>query len=431
MMTNPFESELLAMVRHLPRGRVTTYGELARALDPRLTGHDVAEWLLGSCQGTVLHLLGQNHNASDPVLPCWRILEDAPPERLSPIEGRTMETDDPMYRLLIQPLLEDGIPLEPPEYRIPPEYLYRWPELQEAARAEDLADDTAARDRLAFFRKQAEEAGDMVRAAANLTRHGPYAIGLRKEASVGFIYQMRVSPESVATDLECPGLWKEIRTVRLKRHVGDEDDEPSRVNEIDQHIFYLEEWLDDGRWHLWVPRSDGNWEIPAGLWDVMTEPTDPTREALLGQFERILEISARRIVFYQRPEQWNRSPAPETAWDPPEILTHAQLVRTAPFMIREVALDDTATLWTLTMESVHFPETVRRVIIPWAIDQRFESPFNLAAQLWRDLQMRCEAWFDLHYSTNIPEDQRVNAATYGGWHLQSDGSWLIKQRIAP
>lgn len=430
MTNNPFESELLAIVRHIPRGRVTTYREIAQAIDPRLTRHDVAEWLMASCQETTRLLLRSGHTAPKAALPCWRILDDAAPNRLSAISGQTMETSDPMYPLLVRPLLEDGIPMEPPAYRIPAEYLCRWPELRALIGAEGRVDPAVAHDQLAFFEMRAEEARDLVRAAANLTQHGPYAIGLKDGDPAGFICQMRVSTDFVAIDL-ASDLWPEIRTIRLRRREEGVDATPPRVNEIDEHIFYLETWLDDGRWSLWAQGADGTWEIPSNLWDVMTEPTDPTREALLSRFMRIAEISAHRIEFYHRPEQWLRSPAPKAAWDPPEVLTHAQLVRTAPFVVRDVQLDDTATIWTFTVESVHFPETVRRVVLCWEMSQHLESRINLPGRVWRELAMRCEAWFDLYYAPTLPNAQRSNAYAQGGWHLQPDGTWLIGRSKMP
>ena len=426
----PFDEQLVRLIRSIPPGRVVTYGDLARMLDDRLGAEDVGKLMWDVCSSTTRELLDQNFTGK-PMLPCWRVISDAPLDKLSPIENfmRGDPLDETLYRLVVLPLIQEGMELAPPRYRIPAQYLFHWTSADELSLGAGSLDGQTLRARSEYFQQQADVNSDIVKRCINLTLHGPHAIGFG-DIPAGFIYQIRPSEDSIAMDLYCPEYWEGIRTLHRPRYEEEDDEEPSQMDEVSRHIFAVEESLDDGRWKSWTLRPDENWDAPS-LDDAMQHmayaPLQPTRQALLDQFNKILELNARRIVFYVDPEQWQESPAPLSAWDPPRVLTHAGLVRQAPFIIRDAGLDDAASTWTLIMESVHFPERARTVIIPWPPGHG-GSGMNTAGQLWWELHDRCSAWFDLYYSNEIPDDRRVELYTYGGWHSQPDGSWIIKPR---
>lgn len=126
-MTKPINlTALTELVRSIPRGHVTTYSRLARALgvDPNAR-QEIAAQLHPACRETVV-VLARGAAASDALLPCWRIVDESPTGVFSPIaeNGDAIAPNDPFYRIIIQPLLDEGIPMNPPAYRIPIEYVY-------------------------------------------------------------------------------------------------------------------------------------------------------------------------------------------------------------------------------------------------------------------------------------------------------------------
>lgn len=153
-MKNPFEEELLAMIQNIPRGRLTTYAELAWALDPRLNSEDVGRWLNGLCRDTALGLLGGD---SAGTLPCWRVIDDEQASNLRLMNPDGITMGDVAERLFIRPLLDDGLGVEPPSYRIAREWLMSGPELQAAVRHRITIGQDVARDRVEFFRLRGEE----------------------------------------------------------------------------------------------------------------------------------------------------------------------------------------------------------------------------------------------------------------------------------
>ncbi len=115
------QAALVQLVRSIPRGKVTTYELLASALGaPR---DQIAELLHAACRETVT-LLMRGAPIHDTVLPCWRIIDERQNGILSPTED-PLAPEDPLYRIVIQPLLDEGIPVAPPTYEILPEYLHR------------------------------------------------------------------------------------------------------------------------------------------------------------------------------------------------------------------------------------------------------------------------------------------------------------------
>ncbi len=426
----PFDEQLIRLIRSIPSGRVVTYGEVARMLDDRLAAEDVGELMMGVCGHTTRQLVDQDFSGA-PLLPCWRVIADAPLDKLSPIEDFMLgdSIGETLYNLVVRPLIQEGMELTPPRYRIPAQYLFHWTAADALSLVAGSLDAPTRRARAEYFQQRAEENKDIVQRCFNLTLHGPYPMGFY-DTPAGFIYQIRPDADDITVHLYCSVYWEGVRILHMPRSRSDDDEEPSPVDEVSRHIFAIEEALADSRWKRWIPRSDGDWDAPE--WDeamqqMVYAPLEPTRQALLDQFGKILEWVGRRIAFYVTPEQWAQSPAPQTAWDPPKVLRHAGLVRQAPFIIRDVSLDDDASTWTLTIESVHFPEKIRTVIIPWPLEQNV-SGMNAAGLLWRDLEERCSAWFDLYYSNNAPDDRRLERYTYGGWNYLPSGAWLIKDR---
>ncbi len=121
-MGNVIDQEALTnVIRAIPRGKVTTYGLLAAALGAG--SWDQIAWLGHSvCQETAALLLAGGAT-TDAVLPCWRIVGELPSGQLSPTTDPLVPAD-PLYRVVIQPLLDDGIAIAPPTYEIPRGYLH-------------------------------------------------------------------------------------------------------------------------------------------------------------------------------------------------------------------------------------------------------------------------------------------------------------------
>lgn len=425
---NPFLAQTEALVNSIPRGRVTTYAAIARVLDSRLSSEDAAKFIMEICRPTVLALISKN--AINPAhLPCWRIVNDNPPDKLSPLESGSQPVAKEYLELVVSPLINDGIMLEPPLYRIPEECFYggdisSWPE---SAR---VVDEEIIRARDTYFLKR-HLGKTLSERCAEVNTSGRCSLGFVDEP-VGYVYHMALKSDGsgdIAVDVAAPSFWEGIRTINVPRYDEEEDEEASTIDEVDGNIFMIETQLEDGRWRLWAPQADGSFKVPRFddmQRDLVYAPLDCERNALLDQMKRILNMAGGRINWFQSPEQWRSSPAPQTAWDPPQLLRYVNMARVAPFLIHAVDLDEGATEWTFVMESVHFPEIMRTVHVMTESDET--DSMNAAGQVWQELNARCSAWFDLHYSDQVPEDQRLIVYTYGGWHRQPDGTWMIKRR---
>lgn len=411
----------------IPKGRVTTYAAIAQVLDSRLLSQDAAQFIMEVCRSTVLDLI-ENKPLSRAPLPCWRIVDDNPPDRLSPIEKSSYPVDKAFFNLVVAPLIRDGIVLEPPLYLIPEDCFFggdasSWPE---AAR---FVDEEIIQARDTYFIERHRGKGVPER-CAEINAAGRSPLGF-SDNPVGYVYHIALNSDGsgdIAMDVEAPGYWSGIRTIKVSRYVHNKAEETSAIDEVNGYIFMMETQLEDGRWRLWEPQSDGSFKVPP--FDVLKRelayaPLRSHRNALLAQMEHILRAEGWRINWLQSPEQWRRSAAPPTAWNPPNLLPYVNMARVAPFLIHAVDLDESATQWTFSMESVHFPEKMRTVHL--SIESRETSAMNAAGQVWREIRSRCSAWFDLHYSDKVPDDQRLIAYTYGGWHREPDGSWMIKR----
>jgi len=270
------------------------------------------------------------------------------------------------------------------------------------------------------------EGDELNERATSLTAHGPIPIGFRA-TPIAWIQSMKVQPDELDADLSAPDLWNGVHTVHVPRSLWDstENEDDEIRDPVSLALFWLEETLDNGAWMRWTQRPDGSFEPPqidALMQELLSSPLEQT--AYLERFQTILDTVGRQIVFYVNPDQWHESPAPETAWDPPKVLAHAPLVRMAPFTIHDVSLDQDAITWHLTLESVHFPERRRSVHIRLPVEKMPED-MNPPGFLWWNLRSACEAWFDLHYSHHIPEDERLDMYSYGGWHQEDNGSWTL------
>ncbi len=431
----PFDEQLIRLLRSIPRGRVVTHRELGRMLDPRLRESEIAMLMQGICGTTIRHLI--ERSAEDPAgdvpdLPCWRVVDEEVFHNggmSAPVGGK----DSPIYRLIIRPLIEDGIPLTPPLYRIPETCAFHWTEQDEPTLGSTSIDEATRKARVAYFqqREVSEAKRTFTECCQYLTHTGPYPLGFG-ETPTALIYSVRLADDEVVVDLFSKSLWNDIRVLHCPRVAQDEDQDEddalrTPLQELHGYIFGIEEWLDDGRWRLWHERPDGEWDVPDLDSELSALADAPVNDLLdwADQFRKILDLMAWRIVFYVDEGQWKASSAPETAYDPPKVLQHAGLVRQAPFFIREVALDEQEGAWRLTMESVHFPEN-QRTVVALCAQASDENPMNAAGQLWWELSERCSAWFDLRYSPNIPDEQRqAMYAAYGGWHAKPDGSWVI------
>lgn len=426
-MTNPFRQHLEALVRDIPPGRVTTYNALARALDARMTSQDTAALLMDLCQPVAGALFAGG--LGDPAaLPCWRVLDDGPAYRLRPtMFGET--PDSRMYGVTVAPLIAEGLRLSPPDYWCPPEAFYEW-------------NDTSPLHWIRFVDDEGETARDQYFSAkanapveeqmARLTQHGPYAIGL--PGTFAEIYHMRINEKNhkaVLVDLVWSDQWDGARTVQWVLPKGEEDYDtgPSAPNDrLGALLFDLETQLDDGRFRFWEEDGNGIFVIPP--WVDKEErlvlsplPDDPVQR--LDAMRALVTIRGGRIYFFQEPDQWHASPAPASAWDPPAVLGHIGLVRMAPYLVHTVELAPDGTTWRFGIESTHFPELQRTVYIHadgWELD----GPLNVVGKVWRQLETGCEAWFDLHYSDQVPEEQRVTLYAYGGWHPGNDGTWTLR-----
>lgn len=261
---------------------------------------------------------------------------------------------------------------------------------------------------------------------ADLTAQGPYAIGLQ-EQPIAWIHRIRPAKHHLIVDITCPAQWREMRRLYVSVDEWEPTDDSPDCDPIYAAIFSLEEDLDDGQWRRWTSRPDGAWERPRIdpiIQRLLYEPLERNAPTFLGQFQAILEVMGRNIVLYVGREQWTQSPAPKTAWSPPEVLKHAGLVRMAPFAIQNAALDDGAGLWTLTLSAIHFPEGIRTVTVNLP-PEKVSNGMNPPGFLWWHLRSAFEAWFDLHYSDTIPDSQRTRLYTYGGWFVQPDGAWVL------
>lgn len=117
---------LVRRIAEIPRGRVTTYEYLAKSVANELSGSDVATLLAVLCRDTARRLLAQETVYSD-TIPCWRIIPDALQGHFAPLsEGCSPEEYESMYDLVVKPLVDEGIPIRPPLYRIPDEYIFHW-----------------------------------------------------------------------------------------------------------------------------------------------------------------------------------------------------------------------------------------------------------------------------------------------------------------
>ena len=127
MSDTPFDpARLIALVKSIPKGQVTTYGRLAEALGGiRNDRHQIGEMLHPQCRETVM-VLARGGSAHEALLPCWRIVDEYVGGVLSPLSGPNdaIPPDDPFYQIVIQPLMDEGIPLMAPGYVIDPRYLY-------------------------------------------------------------------------------------------------------------------------------------------------------------------------------------------------------------------------------------------------------------------------------------------------------------------
>lgn len=127
MSDTPFDpARLIALVKSIPKGQVTTYGRLAEALGGiRNDRHQIGEMLHPQCRETVM-VLARGGSAHEALLPCWRIVDDNGDGILSPLSGPndTISPNDPFYQIVIQPLIDEGISLTAPGYVIDPRYLY-------------------------------------------------------------------------------------------------------------------------------------------------------------------------------------------------------------------------------------------------------------------------------------------------------------------
>lgn len=125
-MTPTIDSESLrTLVAALPRGRVTTYALLSDALGLELSDRDaVGRSLHPLCRETVM-VLARGGAADARLLPCWRIVHEWESGVLSPLAGPSdhIAEGEPFYRIVIQPLLDDGLDVKPPLYAIDPSRL--------------------------------------------------------------------------------------------------------------------------------------------------------------------------------------------------------------------------------------------------------------------------------------------------------------------
>lgn len=123
MNINP--DRVVEAVRAIPPGKVTTYQLLARALGADPSSRNAIDLALQPfCRETVWALL-LNKAGGEDLVPCWRVVEQSSNGKFRPAVDITGEVDQATYRMAIQPLLDDGVPISPPDYWIAPEYVYQ------------------------------------------------------------------------------------------------------------------------------------------------------------------------------------------------------------------------------------------------------------------------------------------------------------------
>lgn len=251
----PFDGQLTRLIRSIPSGHVVTYGELGRMLDGRLSLDEVAVLTQGVCHETVMARLADPAPNSS-VLPCWRVISDAPANQWNLSEAASSGPDDPMYRLVILPLVEEGLALHPPHYRIPAEAVFHWTTADESSLGVGSVDEATRQAREVFFaeRAEAESKQTLAERCQRLSNETP-SLG-DSDAPIGYIFSAEPTDDAIMFDLSCETLWGEdVRTVCWPRFKGS-------AEELRRAVINLEDSLVGGQWQQWTLRSDGRWQVP-------------------------------------------------------------------------------------------------------------------------------------------------------------------------